>query len=137
MSSLYRILCLSHDPAIEASNREYRSTELAEQAIREGIDGHEKCDLMIGRYSYPLVELGCPGNVPGDRQPGVRSCFHHRDTRWISVEWIRLLACAQRQPEGSLLRSATVDVHFACFPPERLHRLRFELGTATPEEIAP
>jgi len=133
VSSIYRVLCLSHDPAI-AADTEYSSRADAEAAVRNGVPDHSTCDLMIGRYSYPLVELGCPGNVPGDHQPGARTCFHHRDARWIGVEWVRLLAYAQQQPEGSPLRQATADVHFACFPPERLHRLRLELGTDTPEE---
>jgi len=133
VSSIYRVLCLSHDPAI-AADTEYSSRADAEAAVRNGVSGHETCDLMIGRYSYPLVELGCPGKTLDHPRDGAHKCYFHRDARWIGVEWVRLLAYAQQQPEGSPLRQATADVHFACFPPERLHRLRLEIGTDTPEE---
>ena len=56
MSSTYRVLCLSHDPAIVAAD-DYQRPETAEAAITEGIAEHAGCDLVIGRYSYPLVEL--------------------------------------------------------------------------------
>jgi hypothetical protein len=56
VSSTYRVLCLSHDPAIVAAD-DFQRPEQAEEAIRDGMtNGHEHCDLMIGRYSYPLVD---------------------------------------------------------------------------------
>lgn len=53
MSSTYRILCVSHDPALTTGS-DYNSPEAAEAAIRLGVNGHPTCDLLIGRYSYPL-----------------------------------------------------------------------------------
>jgi hypothetical protein len=123
VSSTYLVLCLSHDPVITAS--EHQRSEHAEQAIRDGIDGHHGCDLMIGRYSYPLVELGCPGNAQAQQ----RSCYLHAGTRWVDAEWLRLLAAAQQHPTGQPGQVAGSG-NFRCWTPERLRRLRLELGTA-------
>lgn len=129
MSSDYHVLCLSHDPAIKATDA--LSFEAAEQAIREGIDGHEACDLMIGAYSYPLVDLGCPGNSLDHPRPGAHRCPSlHTTTKWVGVAWIRILAHAQRQPEGTQLHTLAKATALGCFSPERLHRLRDELQLA-------
>jgi hypothetical protein len=126
LSSDYHVLCLSHDPAIQATHA--LSLEAAEQAIREGVDGHEACDLMIGAYSYPLVDLGCPGKVLDQPRPGAHRCSSlHTATKWADVAWIRILAVAQRQPEGTQLHTLTKATALGCFSPERLRRLREEL----------
>lgn len=115
MSSAYRILCLSHDPAIVAVD-EVDGPEEAESAIVHGVEGHDGCDLMMGRYSYPLVELGCPGNVG--------PCKRHSSPRWADIDWIRLIALAHQQPEGSQLHKAAKAATLGCFTRDRLHRLR-------------
>lgn len=122
MSSTYRILCLSHDPAIVLEEPEFHSGAAghagAEAAVAAGIDGHTDCDLLIGRYSSPLIEVGCPrhGDTP-----------HLHGANWLDIDWLRLLALAYRHPEGTPERQAADQVR-ACWSAERLHRLRNELN---------
>jgi hypothetical protein len=124
MSSTYRILCVSHDPAIALEQFEFQSGDdgraRAEEAVATGVADHPNCDLLIGRYSYPLVEVGCP---PKPRHSGV---YHPHNTEWLDVFWLRLLVAAQRAPEGSQERQLATGAP-GCWSPERLHRLRLEL----------
>lgn len=121
MSSTYPILCLSHDPAIIAHDPGWNRPEQAEEAIRAGVQGHEDCDLMIGRYSYPLVELGCPA-----------TCKYHGHTEWTDREWLILLAAAY-QSDDPAVRQAAKDGHHHCLSWDRLRRLRVELGITVAE----
>ena len=127
MSSSYSILCLSHDPAIIVG--EYSGPKPAADAISTGIDGHPGCDLLIGRYSYPLVEVGCP---PTPKRTGRPPCWMHADTEWVDVDWLRLLAAAYRSQDEAV-RSATQAGEFRCWTWERLRRLRVELGITVKE----
>lgn len=122
MSSTYRVLCLSHDPAI-TTETDYRTPGDAEHAIATGIDGHTGCDLLIGRYSYPLIEAGCPpANHP--------RCSHNR-TQWDDSSLLRLLATAYASTDETV-RKTTEDSHFQCWPRDRLWRLREELDIDVP-----
>lgn len=135
MSSTYRVLCLSHDPAVIAADGEmiWYDPEQAETAIAAGIEGHEQCDLAIGRYSYPLFELGCPpSREPRQHQ---HHCDPHPRTQWFEIEWLRLLALARREPAGSALAAAADARGMRCWPAQRLERLRAELSL--PEQVAP
>mgnify|MGYP001600286168 CR=1 FL=1 len=139
MSSTYSVLCLSHDPAIIVHDPGYNRPEQAEAAIATGITGHPHCDLMIGRYSYPLVELGCPDSR---HQPPLvptgRGCYHS-GTQWTDTEWLLLLAAAYQSSDPDVRKAAT-DGRHGCLPWERLRRLRDELGitvhqpSTTPKE---
>lgn len=73
MSSVYRILCLNHDPALEVGDDGWRSAQeaLAAVADREAAPGYPRCDLMVGRYSYPLVEVCWPAARAAPARPGV------------------------------------------------------------------
>lgn len=128
MSSVYSVLCLSHDPAITAAY-DCGSPENAAQAITEGIDGHEHCDLLIGRFSYPLVEAGCPCSKD---QPVNFRC-HHGGTVWADADWLRLLSAAY-ESDDEVVRAATKRFESRCWSPERLRRLRGELGITTTGE---
>lgn len=130
MSSTYRILCLSHDPAILLDEgQEFHSgsggRERAEAAVLDGIKGHEGCDLAIGRYSYPLVEVGCPNraNHPGG--------FHPHGTQWTDAEWLALLlVSSSANPDPQMKKAvARAQRNVGCWTFERLNRLRFELDT--------
>ncbi|MHB9857651.1 hypothetical protein [Streptomyces sp. YIM S03343] len=127
MSSTYAILCLSHDPA--TLHGEYTTPEAAETAIRNGIDGHPHCDLMIGRFSYPLVELGCPPS----RDRKVQQRCYHGTTVWTDSDWLRLLAAAYQSTDPAVLAAVKAG-HHGCLPWERLRRLRVELGFELKEE---
>ncbi|MFD7609682.1 hypothetical protein [Streptomyces sp. NPDC059828] len=125
MSSTYRILCLSHDPAV--LHGEYRTPEDATQHITEGVEGHPACDLLIGRYSYPLVEAGCPASR---HQPAKLTC-RHGDTVWAQSDVLRLLVAAY-QSHDEIVRAAVKPFEGRCWTQERLHRLRDELGAWPP-----
>lgn len=134
MSSSYNILCLSHDPAIIVEP-EYRTPGEAETALRQGVDfevpiGHPNCDLMIGRWSGSLIEVGCP---PGQRRPGQRCCTHHSTTEWVGVAWLRILAAVHHYGDVRT-KALTGDSHLRHWHPERLCRLRHLLGIDLTEE---
>lgn len=129
MSSTYRILCLSHDPAIVVDTPDWNRPEQAEEAIHAVIAGHEGCDLMIGRYSYPLVELGCP---PTRDQPVKLHCCHG-STLWTDKDWLLLLAAAYQSSDPGVLK-AVGELRRSCLPWERLRRLRVELGVTVKEQ---
>jgi hypothetical protein len=134
VSSNYSVLCLSHDPAIIVHDPGYNRPEQAEAAIRDGINGHESCDLMIGRYSYPLVELGCPAapGRPERLRPSVVTCYHG-DTAWIDRDWLWILAAAYQSPDPDLRAAIEKGHRQQCLPWERLRRLRVELGITVKE----
>lgn len=125
MSSVYRILCLSHDPAIafggvEERGVEWNAPEPALEAIRYRNNGaaeaHPHCDLIVGRYSAPLIEVCCPAGRSNDPHHG----SSHRGDLWIDASWLRLLALAK--PEhvtAARLRS--------CWGRELAWGLRYEL----------
>lgn len=124
MSSTYRILCLSHDPAID-TGAEYGQPEPAAAAVSAGIDDHRDCDLLIGRYSYPLVEVGCPP-TSGPERAGRHRCYVHSTTEWVDVAWLRLLLAVHRNGTKETHELASAS-KLACWPYERLRRLRAEL----------
>lgn len=133
MSSTYYVLCLSHDPAITVNDPGYNRAEEAEAAVRDRPSGHEGCDLMIGRFSYPLVELGCPRSAdqPESLRPSVLRCYHG-GTMWTGKEWLLLLAAAY-QSDDPTVREAVKAGNHSCLPWDRLRRLRVELGIAVKE----
>ncbi|MYR36378.1 hypothetical protein GTX14_04845 [Streptomyces sp. SID4944] len=122
MSSTYRVLCLSHDPAIIIDG-DWRRAEGAEEAVAAGVDGHPHCDLIIGRYSYPLVEVGCP---PSRDHRAKVTCYHN-STAWTESEWLRLLAAAYHSSDEAVRTLAAKTSR--CWAGERLHRLRAELDS--------
>lgn len=124
MSSVYRVLCLSHDPAI-TTEAEYNRPEPAIAAIASGVDCHRDCDLLIGRYSYPLIEVGCPPTT-GPERAGRQSCYAHSVTEWVDVAWLRILA-AVHQSGTEDMRTLAGEAQLAHWSWERLRRLRDEL----------
>ena len=133
MSSTYYVLCLSHDPAIIVNDPGSNRPEDAEATIRDRPTGHEHCDLMIGRYSYPLVELGCPTSKdqPEALRPGTLRCYHG-STLWTDKGWLLLLAAAYQSTDPAM-RGAVNAVDHGCLSWERLRRLRVELGITIKE----
>jgi hypothetical protein len=77
MSSTYRGICLNHTPALEFPvDSVYQDlhqfigmlqagTDLATRGRTDTIEikMHAGCDVVVGAYSYPLVELFCPPNL--------------------------------------------------------------------------
>ncbi len=110
MSSTYRILCLSHDPAIDTGIEWSAGTDnhaASQRAAETPVPGHESCDLVVGQYSYPLLA------VSDSRKP---------HAQWVTIEWLRLLYAAQGSVSGR-----AVEVLSRAWPHERLKRLRDEL----------
>jgi hypothetical protein len=120
MSSTYYVLCLPHDPAIVSTEHQTRD---AAETIRTGGALHPGCDLVIERVSGGPVEIGCP--PAGSRGSGPR-CYH-RDVEWTDVEWLRLLLRAYNSADPKVA-DAVRRGRFACWPKERVHRLRESLG---------
>lgn len=61
MSSTYRVLCVSHNPAIDTGVECHSSQyddKYALEMLSEASKQHPECDLIIGRYSYPLIQIG-------------------------------------------------------------------------------
>ncbi|WP_314411403.1 hypothetical protein [Streptomyces sp. DSM 40484] len=127
MSSNYAALCLSHDPAIIVHDPGFNRPEQAEEAIRAGINDHRNCDLLIGRFSYPLIEVGCPG-IPGG------GCSH-RSTEWVDSGWLRVLAHARAA--GALPPAVASHHDLHCWTEQRVWRLREELGLEPPVSPEP
>lgn len=117
MSSNYRVLCLSHDPAIlvdsDAEGSSYAvGAEIREEALHTT---HAACDLVVGRYSYPLIEVRCFGSF---------HCFHSTPRDWPNIT-LALILSAYRLggPISELAQKAARN----CWPPTRLYRLSKEL----------
>lgn len=93
MSSSYVIICASHDPAIEITEHVHVSSEVfVVRAYERRVPGHERCDLLVGRYSGGLVEIACPGG-----KPCVRGYHNWTADTWTDVGWLRLLWAAHER----------------------------------------
>ena len=127
MSSTYHLLCLSHDPAIIIGGEfSLRGIETAARD-HEALHGHQGCDIMAGRYSYPLIEAGCFGR----QMTGPTGCRSvHSGLLWADADWLRLLAAAIRAPAGSVHLDVVDPFTSRCWTLDRLRRLHAELGIA-------
>jgi hypothetical protein len=130
VSSDYRLLCLTHDPALEIGDDRWPHLDQALAAVADPaadplLVTHPGCDLLIGRYSYPLVEVICPPKTSPSRQRG----HLHRDPHRIDAAWLRLLwhATASTGDGESEWEKAARNVP-DCWRWERVHRLRYALG---------
>lgn len=130
MSSTYSPICLSHDPGIVLAP-ELTYAEANSLNGRDRLEGHEHCDIVIGRFSYPLIEVACLGR----QLPGPSGCKgHHGGPQWIDRDWLRLLLAATTPPSAvhpEVLR----PLLRGCWPLERLGRLRNELGLPAEEQV--
>jgi hypothetical protein len=124
MSSTYRILCLSHDPAVDIDpghagfQTEAGALEMvARMRIEQDMD-HGPCDLLVGAYSYPLWCVTCPGVPIGQT---AKSGCTHREHRAIEVRWLRLAAAVARLAPDEF---PDLMIGQSCWSSQRLHRLR-------------
>jgi hypothetical protein len=133
VSSTYRVLCLSHDPAVEAAEPDGLSR--ASDMAATGFDDHPQCDLLVARYSGGLIELGCVGmDSPAidlsrshTGHPGL-----HRDTVWADAGLLRVAAaCIVTEDDGhaEVITKALGQMPM-CWTHKRLHRLRHVLEVA-------
>lgn len=115
MSSIYRPICLSHSPALVLPAIEGPNSPPSAE--------HTHCDLVIGRWSGGLIELGC---VPRT------TALHpntHANIEWMRAKWLRLLYVARLalnpddlHPDVHPLRVAIGDID-PCWSPTLLARL--------------
>lgn len=139
MSSVYRLLCLAHDPAIVISGSAFCEWSDPAPAIQAALrlttndtvsQQHPDCPLMVGRYSGSLVELCCPAGH-GDTAARHFAGGMHVASEWVDVLWLRLLWHSLRVGEaggnGELLQAAWAANNMGCWPSYVLHRLRYEL----------
>lgn len=132
MSSTYRVLCVSHDPAMvlefEQDGPDARAAaeaRAADPVSYEVTRAHAACDLLIGRWSGSLVEVGCPSGrdvVAASHYPE-----HPHTSRWVEVEWLRLLHFAMESSSDRRLYDAVTKLP-GCWSWTRLSRMRFEMG---------
>lgn len=124
MSSTYHLMCLSHEPALVIDNVSW-SCRGPDEFAGAITPEHSKCDLLIGRWSGGLAEIGCPP-----------SSYHPNVIIWADARWLRLLAAAYKQPvrkRDPALSAAMVRVS-TCWNPRRMERLRAELEVSAPSE---
>ncbi len=135
MSSDYKILCVSHDPAIVIESDAWHSSTGGRQRVieiaadpvgRDETSVHATCDLLVGRYSYPLIEVACP---PSLRQNvNYRHSYSHpHEGRWVDAAWLRLLYHAYACNDPAVLDAAG-RAGYSCWTALRINRLRIELG---------
>ena len=117
MSSTYKLLCLSHDPAMVISDDDI-CNEFTPNRNHPALEDHVNCDIMIGAYSYPLVRVGCLGT----QMEGISGCLgHHCSTNWIDIDWIQLLHVLYNSeiPEIEWKN----DNNFRCWTKQRVQRI--------------
>lgn len=121
MSSRYRIICLSHDPAIVVLEPDWPQPDdpLRVLADRASLPEHANCELVVGRFSYPLVQVCCPQSMERSNGP-LHIGYHPHSDEWIDAGWLRLLLAAG--PDAA--KRARVP---GCWSYERANRLRLEL----------
>lgn len=120
MSSDYYPICLNHDPGI-VIDHDFTYEEANSLSTRDRLSGHENCDIVIGRYSAPLVEVACLGR----QLAGPTGCkAYHIKAMWIDRDWLRLLATAGPDAHPGAMGALSER---GCWPLERVHRLRVEL----------
>jgi len=136
MSDDFQVFCCSHDPAVPVGDDVGRDEiEPLIRSLRKQ-SAHETCDLLVGRYSGALVEIGCPCNIglpagsPGHKFGGGGPGYH-RDMEWVDQRWLAL-AATLLDDTGAIIpgvsESASLKATRSCWTPQRIHRLRFILN---------
>lgn len=125
MSSIYRLICMNHDPALVLDDIDFGSADsvllaltVAEGPVIEMIERHAKCDLVVGRWSGALIEVACPGiNVPASHR-GAHGKAYGLTDNWTDVGWLQLLGRLHADaPELAGVRLPS------CWPHDRAVRL--------------
>lgn len=118
MSSTFELLCASHTPALELDDD--TTLDVVIGRLAAGLPEHPHCDLLIGRRSGGLVEVGCPPSA-GKGRSG-RCC--HSGIEWADASWLLLLAAVtgegSEQPPAVAAAVARVP---RCWTPARVANL--------------
>lgn len=112
MSSTYNAICLSHTPPLEVCDWQANTPE---EALHVAQDLHSECDVMVGRYSYPLIAVGCP-------RVEAHGIYHGKDIKWMDTEWL-LVASLAVEVEGFNMLKALEELP-GCFSISTLGKLR-------------
>jgi hypothetical protein len=121
MSSQYRLICMSHDPALIILDGEHREQFTPDREDDRMAD-HPECDVMIGQFSYPLVAVGCFGLTI---QGSTECKSTHNQINWMDVDWLRLLYLASK---GTVPVSIYQPLLLRCWTMDRLYRLAPLMG---------
>lgn len=127
---------MSHDPGMELMSHEWQSGNDGRVGVMDALarighgefpelDAHTKCDLLVGRYSYPIVEVGCPPSHPA-RQ--LSTPCRHNTPYWVESQWLRLLwsshvEMAPGSPALPVLAKAVERFQHTCWTHQRMERL--------------
>jgi hypothetical protein len=86
VSSQYRLICVSHNPAIVQHEPEWHSGSGGRQVVERllafdapPIVGHESCKVVAGAFSYPLVDVYLPPE------------YERSNGEWIDACWLKAL----------------------------------------------
>jgi hypothetical protein len=140
VSSTYRGICLNHTPVLEFPvDSVYQSLPEfvamlqhgKDLAIRDRTDtleivAHAGCDVVVGEYSYPLVDIYCLPNL--DHRHAQPERFSPTDLKYL---WFKL-----NSPHRSDRREARRTMALLptpCWGPDRLNML----GTLWEDEENP
>lgn len=129
MSSTYRGICLNHAPALEFPvDSVYQSLPEFVDMIHRGKDlairdrtdtleivAHAGCDVIVGEYSYPLVEIYCVSFEHNHARP---ERFSAKDLNWL---WHKLNS--DRRRERREARHTLAQQAAPCWNLDRLNRL--------------
>ncbi len=120
MSSVYRLVCMEHTPAIDV--RDDLTLEEAEYLARNNnVEGHLGCELLIARSSGATIEIGCIGKNTGRHR--------HSSTSWIDTEWLALastivaIKVTSDNEAINKLHKVLEHYNFGCWNIKRLTRL--------------
>lgn len=126
MSSTYQLICMNHDPGIVVWDDHHQTFQPLEEKLKSDDPWeHSGCDVVIGRFSYPLIEVGCPWSLG----KYAYRC-EHAATMWTEASWLKLLFLHAVSPESSLSSLApTVFKSIPrCWTPGRVMKLRTFFG---------
>lgn len=128
MSTVWRALCLDHQPPIWIDlfdgPSEARTVDRAGELLPQIQAEHDGCDLVLGGVSGGLVAFACPGDIP--------QCGHVRPIP-TDAATLRLVLTVRRarivanEHAGPLIDALARWNRNRCWPPVRLERLASEL----------
>ena len=143
MSSVYKIFCVSHNPAIMVAQTgpdrfDWSRPEGPLAAIADHwgpLANHPHCDFLIGRCQGAYTEYICPGKRESDPRPN--PCTH-TEPATIAAEWIDLMAADLNDPGHSAATARALDhIHRSgCWTFERVHSIRAYFEPTEPGYVA-
>jgi len=98
MSTVWRGICLSHDPHIEfdliVDGHEIHDAQTAVDLLRADPHGHPSCDLVVGGFSYPLIAAACVCGLGSKRVIDVTTLRVINQALKLEASWAPMLNTA-------------------------------------------